>query len=149
VRKYSFSISSKTVQSQSIAIKLNSINCKKESSESKRKKTNSRFQKSESFECDKNLQTRTKSISSMLREASEQNSSNFRRQFYQTNRDSIKFSLKGHPHIKITNIRLAHANESVQKDFMKTFKKESSHSPQLVTMAQNQIILEAFFNMDF
>ncbi|CAF3621714.1 unnamed protein product [Rotaria socialis] len=85
----------------------------------------------------------------MLREASKQNSSNFRRQFYQTNRDSIKFSLKGHPHIKITNIRLAHANESVQKDFMKTFKKESSHSPQLVTMAQNQIILEAFFNMDF
>ncbi|CAF3363820.1 unnamed protein product [Rotaria sp. Silwood2] len=68
----------------------------------------------------------------MLPKASEQNFSNFRRQFYQTNRDSIKFSLKGHPHIKITNIRLAHVNESVQKDFMKTFKKESSHSPQLV-----------------
>jgi len=67
----------------------------------------------------------------MLPEASEQNFSNFRRQFYQTNRDSIKFSLKDPPHIKITNIRLAHVNQSVEKDCMKTFKKESSHTPQL------------------
>ncbi|CAF1159187.1 unnamed protein product [Adineta ricciae] len=131
-RKSSFSISSKTARSQSISIKFHSVNCTKKPSGNKTRNQKSRIRNSNRFGCDQQLQAKTKSNSTTLTEESKQTFSIFRRRFYQKYRDAIKASLKNNSDIKITDIRLAHVNKSVQDDFMKTLAKQSSHHPQLV-----------------
>ncbi|CAF1168514.1 unnamed protein product [Rotaria sordida] len=153
IKKSSCPISMKTLKCQPIVVKINCMSYKKTpKAEQKSFRYNRYPQNSELFEfdevCDevfgeKSICTQSNvpsNPSKILEPEHLESFSNFRRHFYHVNHQRIKSSLKDHPNIEITNIRVASVNESVQNDFMKTLKQNISYFPQLVyhgTMLNN------------
>ena len=85
------------------------------------------------FECDQQyrIQSDTPPDLSLKGETLE-NFGNFRQQFYHANHQRIKSSFNDQPGMEILNIRLAPIEKSVQDDFMKNLKENSSYFPHLV-----------------
>ena len=89
---------------------------------------------SKSFECDQQYPMRPDDATPnfLLKGESLENFSHFRRHFYCANHQLIKSSLNSQSNIQILDIRLAPIEKSVQDDFMRILKENSSYPPHLV-----------------
>ncbi|CAF3361804.1 unnamed protein product [Rotaria sp. Silwood2] len=141
IKKSSCPISMKTLKSQPTLVQINCMSYKKTpKAEQKSFRYNRYPQNPELFECDEVFDEKSTRVQSnipsnpskILEPEHLQSFSNFRHHFYHVNHQRIKSSIKDHPNVEITDIRLASVNESVQNDFMKTLNQNISYFPQLV-----------------